>query len=223
MAATSRRERERLRHRREILLAAEKIFTEKGFFHTTVQEIARAAEFSVGSLYQHFASKEELYSCLILERAREMTKKTLSATVTEPDPVSKIRALIREQLKICEENKQFFRLLAGEIESPSSEVGNRLKMEMLVIYQTYFDSVEKIISEGLRRKVFRNFNAKKLTIALLGMIHGFTSHWYQSGFQESLSENSDLILTIFLENITPPPPPTGKPGKASPRKKRGSP
>jgi len=221
MPVTGRRERERLRHRREILLAAEKIFTEKGFFPTTVQEIARAAEFSVGALYQHFASKEELYSCLILERARQMTEKTLSATVTEPDPVSKIRALIREQLKICEENKQFFRLLAGEIESPSSEVGNRLKMEILAIYQSYFDSVEKIISQGLRRKVFRNFNAKKLTIALLGMIHGFTSHWYQSGFQENLSENSDLILTIFLENITRQTPASPEP--SSPGKKRGSP
>ena len=60
-----RRERERAQHRCEILDAAERVFVSKGYEAATVEEIAKGAEFSVGTLYQFFAGKRELYECVI--------------------------------------------------------------------------------------------------------------------------------------------------------------
>jgi TetR/AcrR family transcriptional regulator len=51
-----------------ILEAAERHFLQRGFHNTTVEEISRAADVSVGSIYVHFGSKEGLYLAL-LERA----------------------------------------------------------------------------------------------------------------------------------------------------------
>ena len=51
----SRKERETDQRRREILGVAERLFSHKGFFKTSIAEIAHDAEFSVGSLYQLFA------------------------------------------------------------------------------------------------------------------------------------------------------------------------
>ena len=61
----TRKEREFIAHRGEILSAAEKVFAVKGFFPTTMSEIAEIAEFGTGTLYKYFKSKEDLYFSLI--------------------------------------------------------------------------------------------------------------------------------------------------------------
>jgi TetR/AcrR family fatty acid metabolism transcriptional regulator len=57
----SRKEREYQTHRKEILSAAEGVFAEKGFFSSTMSEIAERAEFGTGTLYKYFKSKDDLY------------------------------------------------------------------------------------------------------------------------------------------------------------------
>ena len=55
-----RREREKSIHRMEIMSAATRVFAEKGYFAATLDEVAQEAEFSKGSLYNYFSSKEDL-------------------------------------------------------------------------------------------------------------------------------------------------------------------
>ena len=56
----SRKEMEHRQRRKYILECAEKLFAEKGFDGVTVADIAKASEFSVGSLYLFFENKEEI-------------------------------------------------------------------------------------------------------------------------------------------------------------------
>ena len=55
----SRRERERLMRRRDILEAAQAVFAEKGYSHATLDEIAQRAEFGKGTLYNYFEGGKE--------------------------------------------------------------------------------------------------------------------------------------------------------------------
>lgn len=57
----SRKDRERLFRKNEIMEAAIKLFSEKGYEHTTLDEIAVASEFGKGTIYNYFANKEEIY------------------------------------------------------------------------------------------------------------------------------------------------------------------
>jgi AcrR family transcriptional regulator len=61
----SRSQRRRARTEEAILRAAERRFLEHGFHGTTVEEIAADADISVGSIYNHFDSKDGLYRALI--------------------------------------------------------------------------------------------------------------------------------------------------------------
>jgi TetR/AcrR family transcriptional regulator len=70
----SRVERRKARTVQAILAAAERNFLDRGFQSTTVEEIAEAADVSVGSIYIHFHSKEGLYLALI-ERALEVEER----------------------------------------------------------------------------------------------------------------------------------------------------
>ena len=68
----SRRERERLRQREEILEAALRLFVEKGYHDVSMREIADAAEFATGTLYTFFQSKEALHQELVALYARRI-------------------------------------------------------------------------------------------------------------------------------------------------------
>ena len=53
-------------HRGSILAAAERLFTEKGTEKTTMDDIAREAEYSKATLYVYFQSKEEIINAILL-------------------------------------------------------------------------------------------------------------------------------------------------------------
>lgn len=66
MGIQERKEREKERRRQQILVAAKRVFLEKGFSRTTIEDIANEAELSAGTLYLYFKNKEELFASLSL-------------------------------------------------------------------------------------------------------------------------------------------------------------
>lgn len=62
-----RREREKENRTRSILEVAESLFAEQGFLKTSVEQIADAAELSVGTVYFYFNNKEDLLATLFNE------------------------------------------------------------------------------------------------------------------------------------------------------------
>lgn len=61
----SRKEREKLQKRNEILMAALRLFAEKGFENTTMDEIAESAEFGKGTIYNYFENKSDIYKGIL--------------------------------------------------------------------------------------------------------------------------------------------------------------
>mgnify|MGYP006293938867 FL=1 len=62
MGIYERKRREREQRRAQILEAAKKVFSSKGFNSATMEEIAGEAELSPGTLYIYFKNKEELHT-----------------------------------------------------------------------------------------------------------------------------------------------------------------
>ncbi len=66
MGIHERKERERERRRQQIIVAAKRVFSEKGFNRATMEDIAHEAELSPGTLYLYFKNKDDLYASLSL-------------------------------------------------------------------------------------------------------------------------------------------------------------
>jgi AcrR family transcriptional regulator len=66
MGIRERKARERERRRQQIIVAAKRVFSEKGFSRATMEDIANEAELSPGTLYLYFKNKDELYASLSL-------------------------------------------------------------------------------------------------------------------------------------------------------------
>jgi len=66
MGIRERKERERERRRQQIIVAAKRVFSAKGFNKATIEDIAKEAELSPGTIYIYFKNKDELYASLSL-------------------------------------------------------------------------------------------------------------------------------------------------------------
>ncbi len=64
MGIQERKNREKEKRRQQIIVAAKKIFSSKGFHKTTMEDIAKKAELSPGTLYLYFKNKDELFASL---------------------------------------------------------------------------------------------------------------------------------------------------------------
>lgn len=70
MGIKERKAREREMRRQQIMVAAKRVFTARGYEKSTMEDIAREAELSPGTIYLYFKSKDELYASLCLRVLR---------------------------------------------------------------------------------------------------------------------------------------------------------
>ena len=105
-----RRERLNLQQRDEILKTALKLFSEKSYPNVSMHEIAREAEFGMGTLYKFFSSKDDLYRSLILQMAERWHHAVLQALEQERNPVRAIERCFTIHRELFFDNLPFARL-----------------------------------------------------------------------------------------------------------------
>ncbi len=89
------------RRRRQIVDAAVKLFIKNGFHKTTTREIARAAGFSIGSLYEYVASKEDILYMVCDDIHAEVEQGVTEALSRTSDDKNLLSEVIREYFMVC--------------------------------------------------------------------------------------------------------------------------
>ncbi len=94
-----------------IFSAAEELFLSQGYHATTIEQVARKAGVSVGSIYVYFRSKEGL--CLaLLDKALDVQERYLSEAIDPAeDAVDSLRRLGRAYLRFFLAHPRYFKLL----------------------------------------------------------------------------------------------------------------
>ena len=194
----SRREREYLAHRGEILSAAEKVFAAKGFFPTTMSDIARKAEFGTGTLYKYFKSKEELYFTLIDEKVEEINRLVKTELSQKDSAVERIKKVVRLQFEFIERNRDFFRIYVSERSrfewTVKDDLGRGLHEKMV----SYIDILSEVIRQGIQKGEFRSMDPKDLAHAFVGIVNSFVFEWLISREPYPLVSKLDTVLEIFF-------------------------
>lgn len=197
----SRKEREYLAHREEILSAAEKVFAAKGFFPTTMSDIARRAEFGTGTLYKYFKSKEELYFTLIDEKVEEINRLVKTELSQRNSAVEKIKKVLRLQFEFIERNRDFFRIYVSERSrfewTVKDDLGKGLHEKMV----SYIDILSEVIRQGIKKGEFRSMDPRDLAHAFVGIVNSFVFEWLISRESYPLVSKLDTVLEIFLSGV----------------------
>lgn len=107
----SKRESNKAQNKASILDAAEKLFMEKGFENTSIDDVAKAAKLTKRTLYQYFLSKEDLFYGVALKGARLLTEAYESSFHDGDSALEKIRQGNNAYLQFYRDYLGLFRIL----------------------------------------------------------------------------------------------------------------
>lgn len=197
----SRKERERQTHRREILQAAERVFVLQGYHHATVEEIAREADFAVGTLYNFFGGKDDLYAHVVGKIAEDFMQAFEENVLSLSDPEDAISALIELRLTNFDEHRGFFRVFIET--SPGSRLDpvRALPENCIGLYERYVDAVSELFRRCVELGRFDRLDPFYLTLCFEGIINAFVAYWSRQEPREPLPVRIEKMKHAFLGRL----------------------
>ena len=151
--------------KRKIFETSMKLFAEKGYEATSVEEITATVGVAKGTLYYHFTSKEEIFNFLIEEGIKLLQNSIVIKTEKLTNYIDKIKAIVLIQIKIVVKYENLITILLTQFFG-KEERNQKCKQQ---IYG-YIDLIEKIVEEGISKGEIKAGNAKVIASEIYGLI-----------------------------------------------------
>jgi TetR/AcrR family transcriptional regulator len=198
-----RKEREKARHRRDVLRAAENLLSKKSYAEISVQEIAEAAEFSVGYLYKLFLSKEDIFESLIRSKHEEIAG-LIDGFLSEPVGVEeRLSNFVHGTFEWLNRNPAYTSSSARELMLISCTLPG-LAAEFSLRDAQHDARLKNLFSEGIREGIFGGEDpgimAKILKVLMKGFIQEDLVHERR---KVDWTEYAPVILRIFMRAFAP--------------------
>lgn len=201
-AAKSRREQRRVRHqdlsRAQFLDAAEEVFGRKGFHDTTLKEIAELAEFSVGSVYSFFDSKDDLFRQIFIRRGEQFMPQLRE--VLDPgdpsSPVEQLDRLVDFEIGFFRLHPHFGRLFLRNSSAVMLSVERDVDVAMLSNYEESMRLQAGLFRRGQEAGMFRPGDPEVLARLFSGIMSS-----YQAVDPAVISDAPDPIERLAIGDL----------------------
>ena len=181
--------------RQEILRVAARLFQQRGYHATSMNDVAAALKLSKGGLYHHFQSKDEILFELMSHALDITEQRVLDPVRSIPDPEERLRALIRLHVDVVlsVRDREITVLLHENHPLPPS-----LRRQINARKKGYIRFLEQLIAEVQQaRGAIRGVSARAATFALLGMIN-WLYQWYKQEGSLSAEQIAQEYTEIFF-------------------------
>jgi AcrR family transcriptional regulator len=158
--------------RAEIVDVATRLFLERGFYKTSIRDIARACPFNLASLYKYVASKEDILFLVAQHLIDEKAKAMAEVEIDEADPAQSFCTAIQAYCRIVHQYRRHIRLLYREQDALSPP---RREIVMASI-STVTDVFEKILRMGINKGVFADLDPRLVALNALFLCHQWSLH-----------------------------------------------
>ncbi len=172
MGVKERREREREQRKSHILDTARALLLEKGLDATSINQIAKHSEMSVGAIYFYYKNKEELYAELQVEGLEILFRLNQEAIQNLSSVEEKIRALALSYLRFSEEHKNYFDIINYFLTSPATIFPPDLKKKIDEQGNASILILTAAISEGIKQKLFKDVDPRRQAVIIWGINNG---------------------------------------------------
>ncbi len=201
MILPKRKARELAQRKLEILTVAERLFARKGFFKTSMAEIAREAEFSVGSLYQFFPSKDAVYVALMEDKFAEYLALVQREVAAAKTALDQLDALIATKFGFFEKHRNFFRIYVTEWGVGECSIKGALGERISGLREQYLALLTRTMAAGIRRRVFKKLDAQEMAHLFDGMMNAIIHQWIASAGEELLTAKTETVRDVFLRGV----------------------
>jgi AcrR family transcriptional regulator len=159
-----------------LLRAARRVFERKGYLETRVVDITTSARVAVGTFYQYFDSKDEIFRAVVAELGGEIWE---SGTVSGEDgnPLASIESANRRFLKLYRDNARLMAVVeqAATIDQEFREIRRQLRTRSV---SRLTASIRKLQKEGLADA---RLDPRCTASALISMVNNFAYTWLVIG------------------------------------------
>ena len=197
----SRREEEKQRQRSEMFGAALELFSQKGFYNVSMQEIAQRADFAIGTVYKFFKNKEDLYKSMLIEKAQEFHKILKQVLDTKGDPLTVLRDYVAAKGTVFAENVESVRLYFAETQGASYNIKAGLDRDIQSLYDEVLEKLTSLFKAGIRKKLFRKLDPYYMAVALEGLTNSFLFCWLEDTEAHPYEQNVTLMTDMFLQGV----------------------
>ncbi|RLE29108.1 MAG: TetR/AcrR family transcriptional regulator [Acidobacteria bacterium] len=198
----TRREREKLKHRQEILDAALHLFSEYGFHNVSMQQVADRSEFSIGTLYNFFDNKEHLYSTLLDELSKKFHHAVTSAVEAGSEETEMLRNFVIAKAEIFCENMEVVRLYFQETSGSRFNFKAGLDEEIKIRYAEFMKKLTTVFANGIKKKCFNNIaDPYLLAVALDSLTNAILLGCLDDPENMSYPQDPDVLLNIFFKGL----------------------
>ncbi len=178
LGATERRE--------QLVLTALRLFGERGYRATTMEDIANAAGVTKPLLYQHFTSKRALYLELVSHVSEELLHALGSAYRRANGPREMVENGYRAYFELIVTHEDAFRLLFGSQAPDDPELSSAVR------------NVERSVLDVLEARMPPDFppeHRRLLAYTVIGMAEGGTRFWVESA-RKGLGTSPDDVRQL---------------------------
>jgi AcrR family transcriptional regulator len=197
----------------EILEHATRLFAERGYDGTTLQDIADAIGITRPGLYHYISSKEQLLAALVQDVSQN-TAHTVRAVRLRTDLSSagKLRAVVRALVLQRAAAPERFRVLdRTEAALPDEVAALHLKARREVLAE-----MRTIIEEGVSRGEFRPRDERLAALSVIGMCN-WVAWWFHPGPSHPAEPVADQLAQNAVDMLSYPQgagPPATAPHRA---------
>ena len=161
--------RRRERTRAELLLAARKIFAERGYHEASIAEITQAADVGVGTFYLHFRDKDEAFNTLLDEGFRTL-RESVSAAVRLQAKEPILPLLVTTIFRYAYEQRDLFQIAL---------TGQATRTRTFRAQAALAGALTQLFENASRDKLLTGYNAPVLARFVTGMITQGIYWWFE--------------------------------------------
>lgn len=184
--------------RDELLELAAVMFAERGLRATTVRDIADGAGILSGSLYHHFASKEEMVDELLRGFLDWLFARYREIVESEPNPLERLKGLFMASFEAIEHRHAQVVIYQDEAQRLSSQPRF-----------SYIDDLNKqqrqmwvdLLKQGIKEGYFRSDLDVDLVYRFIRDTTWVSVRWYQPGGPLTAQQVGQKYLAIVLGGI----------------------
>lgn len=182
----------------KIIEVALKVFGKKGFFKTTVDDIAKAAGFAKGTLYLYFKDKESLYIATIDQHFKNAINFLTEIEAKKGSPTKKMTDIASNFVLYMKQIRGSHPMFAIESSNLSQKILKNIKPIIIRNLMQMTKIVSRIIKEGIEKGEFKDVNPDVAAYYFLNTIRTIFSG---SVLMPHLAVNTNAILKIYFEGL----------------------
>lgn len=151
--------------KRKIFETSMKLFAEKGYDATSIEEITASVGVAKGTLYYHFTSKEEIFNFLVEEGIKLMQNSIDIKTSKLTNYIDKIKAIVLIEIKVVVKYENLITILLSQFWGKET----RHQMCKAQVYN-YINKIENIVIEGIEKGEIKQGNPQAIASEIYGLI-----------------------------------------------------